>query len=48
MWKLRTKYQSGKTGLFLRTKNYIALDKICISPSMCLENDYIRVVLRDY
>ena len=31
-----------------RIKNYIMLDKICISPSMCLENDYIRLVLRDY
>ena len=31
-----------------KVKNYIMLDKICISPSMCLQNDYIRVVLRDY
>ena len=31
-----------------RVKKYIMLDKICISPSMCLENGYIRLVLRDY
>ena len=29
-------------------KNYVILDKICISASMCLENDYIFVALRDY
>ena len=27
-------------------KNYIMLEKICVSFSMCLEHDYICVVLR--
>ena len=53
MWTVRLKYVKIKNKIrvwearpFL--KNYIILNKICISLSMCQENDYNRVVLRNY
>ena len=44
MSKIKNKLRMFEARPFF--KNYIMLEKICVSFSMCLEHDYICVVLR--